>query len=250
MDKVLDNTNGFHFTIVDNYILEAKQLIGMEQIIYIHLKKYANSNGKCFPGIETMAENLSCTPNTIRKYLKSLKTKGYIDIEHRYEGNEQQSNLYTLLPYPEYREEQQTKEETSGAESQKEIIGIGKVLKTYQSNINPVYGSMEREKLLKWYENFNDNAEIIIKAIEIAIEQNVRKIKYIDSILIDWHQQGIKTLDQAESYTKQRTKAKEDKQDAIGSSTRKNNTKGQGKWSGYRPPKPKHTGETDSSDII
>lgn len=208
MDKVLDRTTGFHFTIIDNYILETKQLIGMEQIIYIHLKKYANSNGECFPGIETMAENLGCTPNTVRKYLKSLKVKGYITIEYRFDGNEQQSNLYTLLPYPEYIEEQQTAEEVTGTESKIEIKGIGAVLKIYQNNINPVYGSMEREKLLRWYESFENNADIIIRAIEIAIEQNVRKIKYIESILIDWHQQGIKTLEQAESYTKQRLQTK------------------------------------------
>lgn len=250
MDKVLDKTTGFHFTIVDNYILETNQLIGMEQIIYIHLKKYANNNGECFPGVETMAKNLGCTPNTVRKYLRSLKTKGYINIEYRFDSNGQKSNLYTLLPYPEYVEEQNTIEEVSGAECEKEVKGIGIVLKTYQNNINPVYGSMERDKLIKWYETFDDNAEIIIKAIEIAIEQNVRKIKYIENILIDWHQHGIKTLEQAESYTKQRAKAKRRNEDGARRGPKENNSDSKGKWENYRPPTPKVTGEVDTTDLI
>jgi DnaD/phage-associated family protein len=200
MDTVIDKTTGFHYTIVDNYILDSNQLTAMEQITYIHLKKYAALSAECFPGLPSLAKELSCSENTVRNHLRKLKEKGFITIEQRFND----SNVYTLLPYPEYLEEQQTEEETTGVVS----LGIGDVLKTYQNNINPTYGSMERDKLIKWFEEFGENAEAIIKAIEIAVEQGARKIKFIEAILIDWQQQGIKTREQAEAYTKQREEKK------------------------------------------
>lgn len=196
MDKVIDKTHGFHYTIVDNYILEESNLKAMEQIVYIHLKKYASMSNQCFPGLPTLAKELNSHVNTVRTYLQSLEKKGYISIEQRFND----SNIYTLLPYPEYLEEQQTKEEITGVLRP----GIGEVINTYQNNINPTYGSMERDKLVKWFEEFEENAEVIIKAIEIAVEQGARKMKFIDAILVDWRQQGIKTLEQAEAYTRQR----------------------------------------------
>lgn len=213
MDKVIDKTTGFHYTIVDNYILDSEQLTAMEQIVYIHLKKYAALSSECFPGLSSLARELSCSENTVRGHLRKLKEKGFITIDQRFND----SNIYTLLPYPEYEEEQQTKDETTGVIS----LGVGDVIKCYQNNINPTYGSMERDKLIKWFEDFEENAGVIIKAIEIAVEQGARKIKFIDAILIDWQQQGIKSLEQAEAYTKQREEKKRgDKRGSPGENTK------------------------------
>jgi DnaD/phage-associated family protein len=136
--------------------------------------------------------------------LDSLEKKRFISIKQRFND----SNEYTLLPYPEYLEEQETQKQIVGSKEQK---GIGDVLEAYQNNINPVYGSMERDELIKWYETFENSADILLKAIEIAVYDNVRKIKYINKILIDWHSNGIKTIAQAEVYTKQREENKKNK---------------------------------------
>jgi DNA replication protein len=200
LDKVIDKTSGFHFTIVDNYILEGAELSDSEQIVYIHLKKYASSSNSCFPGVPTLATKLKRSKNYVRDVLKTLEDKGYIKIDYRYG----QSNEYTLLPYPEYVTEQETKDEITGVVN----LGISDVLKCYQNNINPTYGSMERDRLVKWFETFEENAEILIKSIEIAVVQGARKIKFIETILIDWKQNGIITVEQAEAYTKLREEKK------------------------------------------
>lgn len=194
MDKVTDSTTGFHFTIVDNYILNKAGLNAMEQIVYVQLKQYSALTNKCFPGINKLAESLGSSSNTIRKTLRSLKAKRFIDIHQRFND----SNEYTLLPYPEYVN---AEDNTSGMDRKEK--GIGKVLKSYQDNINPVYGSMEREKLLEWYGTFGDNAEILIKAIELSVMHGVRKIKYIESILLNWHQYGARTMEQCEACQKE-----------------------------------------------
>jgi len=190
MDKVIDNTKGFHFTIIDNYILDCGRLNGIEQIVYVHLKKYSAQSNKCFPGISKLAKNIELSDNTLRKALKSLKGKGFIDIQQRFNS----SNEYSLLPYPEYALEPSMEDKEEG---------IGRVFKAYEDNINPVYGSMEREKLMSWYEAFQRQGDILVKAIEMAVLQGARKIKYIEAILLNWHESGIKTMDQLEAYQKQ-----------------------------------------------
>lgn len=211
MDKVIDKTTGFHFTIVDNYILGCAGLNAMEQIVYIHLKKYSSHTNKCIPGITKMAETMDTSPNTIRKILKSLKGKGFIDIQQRFNT----SNEYTLLAYPKYVEEIK-----NSLHSQSALRGIGEVLEAYQNNINPVYGSMEREKLLSCVNTFDGKGEIVIKAIEIAVLQGVRKIKYIESILLNWHQAGIRNLEQCEAFQKQwEEKRRDNKNGTRGSVT-------------------------------
>lgn len=192
MDKVIDKGSNFHFTIIDNYILENANLSGIEQIAYVHLKKYSSQVNKCFPGINSLADSMKCSANTVRKVLKSLKEKGFIDVKQRFN----ESNEYTLLPYPKF---EKSKEDNNIGPVNK----FNDVIKVYQNNINQVYGAMEREKLITWFDTFEENEEVLIKAIEIAVSQGVRKLKYIESILINWHQQGIKTLEQCEAYQKQ-----------------------------------------------
>lgn len=202
MDKIVDNTKGFHFTIIDNYILDSASLNALEQIVYVHLKKYSAQCNKCFPGINKLAKAIDMSPNTIRKALKSLKEKGFIDIQPRFNN----SNEYTLLPYPEYVEEIKQDDYKEQREE-----GLSRVLKSYQDNINPLYGSMEREKLISWYDTFQGEGDILIKAIEMAIMQGVRKIKYIESILINWHQSGIYNIEQCEAYQREWEERRENK---------------------------------------
>jgi DnaD/phage-associated family protein len=212
MDKVNDNTMGFHFTIVDNYILNNANLSALEQIVYIHLKKHSALSNKCFPGINSLAKAISVSENTIRKILKSLKEKEYIDAQQRFNS----SNEYTLLPYPSYIKDVQTCENEAGG-----AAGIGMVFESYQNNINPVFGSMEREKLINWFNAFEGRGDIVVKAIELAIEQGVRKIKYIESILVNWHQAGIKTLQQCETYQKEWEEKRRGSKNGNGSSNLK-----------------------------
>ena len=193
MDQVIDKTPIIHFTIVDNYILNSADLIALEQILYIHLKQYAINSNKCFTAISTLAEKLKLSENTVRKTIQSLKAKGYIQVAQRFNA----SNVYTLLVYPEYSEELKKL-----SENEDKPKGIGKVLLAYQNNINPTYGSLEREKLKEWFETFENNEDILVKAIEVATAQGVRNLKYLERVLLSWHQSGVKNLQQCEAFLK------------------------------------------------
>ena len=46
------------------------------------------------------------------------------------------------------------------------------------------------------------NAELVIKAMEIALEKNTRNMSYVNTILRDWHLKGFKTVTDVEAADK------------------------------------------------
>ncbi|KFN02662.1 DnaD domain protein [Bacillus clarus] len=46
------------------------------------------------------------------------------------------------------------------------------------------------------------NAELVVKAMEIALEKNTRNMSYVNTILRDWHLKGLKTVADVESADK------------------------------------------------
>ncbi len=85
-----------NFFILPNDIFKEK-MSPREFIVYSYLKRCADSRQQCFPSIKNIAENCSISYVTANTAIKNLSDNGYIDIAHRYDGNGQLSNLYTVL---------------------------------------------------------------------------------------------------------------------------------------------------------
>lgn len=84
---------------------------------------------------------------------------------------------------------------------------INKVFIAYENNIAPITEiSMD---LLTEYCN-TLSPPLVIKAIEIAVEANVRTAKYVKGILNNWQKKGIKNLIDVENAEQKFRKAKED----------------------------------------
>lgn len=67
------------------------------------------------------------------------------------------------------------------------------------------------EKLDGWVKDFDDNEEIIIKAIELANDNNARSYAYVNSILKNWESKGVKTLNDIDAIESERQAAFEEK---------------------------------------
>ncbi|WP_250277995.1 DnaD domain-containing protein [[Clostridium] colinum] len=72
----------------------------------------------------------------------------------------------------------------------------------------PTCSSLEIEKLIS-YEDDGMEDGVICMAIDEAINNNVRKLKYITVILDNWLSNNIKTVIQLEAYKKERSKQNE-----------------------------------------
>jgi len=51
-----------------------------ERCVLITLKLYANENGECYPSLRTMAKNLNCSVNLVRRGVNGLEKKGCLEI--------------------------------------------------------------------------------------------------------------------------------------------------------------------------
>lgn len=63
------------------------------------------------------------------------------------------------------------------------------------------------EKIDAWREDFNGNDDIVIEALKEAINNNVYKWAYVNSILVSWYQEGINSVEDIEARKKQRNKS-------------------------------------------
>jgi hypothetical protein len=69
-----------------------------ERAVYAYLAKCAGEDGKCFPGIEKMCEKLDMSDSTVRRAIKGLKDKKYIESVRR-TGKAGLTNYYVFIGY-------------------------------------------------------------------------------------------------------------------------------------------------------
>jgi len=82
------------FTQVPNAILRSKKISPGAKLAYSGLLSYAWDKESCFPGQDTLGEDLGVTRQTVNEYIKELRTKGFIRVKRRGQGR---SNIYELL---------------------------------------------------------------------------------------------------------------------------------------------------------
>lgn len=55
------------------------------------------SKGECWPGIKSIANDLGLSRSTVKRAVKDLEKRGYLEKEPRYRGNGSlTSNLYRI----------------------------------------------------------------------------------------------------------------------------------------------------------
>ena len=119
-EKFIDRK--WHFTIVENSVIEDEQLLPSEKLVYIVLSKFASQERCCFPSLSTIAKLSGYSKSTVVRAINRLSSLGYLRKERRKDevrGNI--STFYTLTlpevsslpnaPLPEEAPEESTPEE-------------------------------------------------------------------------------------------------------------------------------------------
>ena len=66
--------------------------------VYMYLKSMSISKGECWPGIKTIATDLSLSRSTVKRALAELEKHGMIEKSHRFrENGSYTSNLYKVI---------------------------------------------------------------------------------------------------------------------------------------------------------
>ena len=86
------NTTGYFDTIYAD-----TELPHRSKAVYLYLRDRADSSGSCWPGLKTIAADLSLSRSTVKRALNELVQRGYLTKVARYRSNgSHTSNLYRL----------------------------------------------------------------------------------------------------------------------------------------------------------
>ncbi|MTK11260.1 MAG: DnaD domain protein [Clostridiaceae bacterium] len=131
---------------------------------------------------------------------------------------------------------------------------LREIILFYSENIR-LPGSYELERLKYFAEEFKDS-ELIIFAIEQAINANARNLRYIEKTLYNWKDNGIKNKSEAEAFIESYKKYREGNGNGgLAGNHGKNkccNSKNspKDKWTGYKAPEPKVSTNADFQGVI
>ena len=119
-EKFIDSK--WHFTLIENSVIEDERLLPSEKLVYIVLSKFASRERCCFPSLSTIAKLSGYSKSTVVRAINRLCHLGYLRKERRKDeirGNI--STFYTLTlpedtslpnaPLPEEAPEESTPEE-------------------------------------------------------------------------------------------------------------------------------------------
>ena len=83
---------------------------------------------------------------------------------------------------------------------------ISDVLNFYENHFG-MTSDYIRQSILKWCNDLNP--ELVKRALEISVEDNVLKFRYANAIMVDWDKKGIDTLEKALAEGNARQKPKQ-----------------------------------------
>ena len=83
---------------------------------------------------------------------------------------------------------------------------ISDVLNFYENHFG-MLSDYIRQSILKWCNDLNP--DLVKRALEIAVEENVLKFRYANAILVDWANKGIDTLEKALAENNRRQQPKQ-----------------------------------------
>lgn len=67
------------------------------KVVYMYLRDRADAEGKCWPGVKTIAAELRLSRRTVQRAFADLEQAGLIQRDERYrENGSRTSNIYTV----------------------------------------------------------------------------------------------------------------------------------------------------------
>src|SRR5215213_5277285 len=93
---VLNESLKHGFTQLPNYVLKDKKLSFGAKLTFAVLLSYAWQDESCFPGQERMADDLSTSERSVRRFLQELKEREFIDWKQQ---GLNKPNIYYILDH-------------------------------------------------------------------------------------------------------------------------------------------------------
>ena len=163
---------------IENELIDRTDLSFEVKSMYMILARFADSEGKCFPSIEKLAEIIGKDKRTVIRYIKKLEEKGLIEKKRRFN----QTNIYCLKN----ADSNSDKIDNDKNDSDKAVTSLGDTGVTSDSdkNVNlkrpiekdPIKNTQYKEKYKK--EKLN-NLECFVNSLEKTEKYKALIFEYI-----------------------------------------------------------------------
>lgn len=189
--------------------------------------------GQLLTGRKSISEKLKIDENKVQRILKSLEN------EHQIEQQKSNKNrLITIVLWDKYQQDEQQNEQqlNNKRTTTEQQVNTNKNVKNIKNddNITTTVGDSCVDGLQEIIEFYNNNigliapygveilsdylkempVDLIILAMQKAVEADKRTIQYVKGILNNWSKKGIKSVIDAEKEDKQFQSAKQENKNA------------------------------------
>lgn len=83
--------------------------------------------------------------------------------------------------------------------STKPVDGFAEVFQTFESNLCKL-SPLQRDSLGMWFDDFNQNKEIILEAVKIADDRNRKNFGFVEYLFKEWANNKLTTVEQVQSH--------------------------------------------------
>lgn len=172
---------------IENYMPTAN---GEYVKIYLYMLHCAKSDK--VPSVSTLADIFQCTENDIKRAVKYWESKGLLTLEEKTPAPEAEA-----VPAPE-------KHNYSAAETKafKENLEIKQLLFVCEQYIGKQLTRTDLETLLYFYDQLHFSTDLIEYLVEYSVSKNKRSLRYMETVALEWHKKGIKTVEEAKLDSK------------------------------------------------
>lgn len=210
-----------YYAIIPANVRYDRNLKDKAKLLYGEITALSNKEGKCWAGNSYFASLYGVTNETISRLIGNLIENGYITSELIYKkgtkeitGRYLQINQYLLtkksIPIDENVKDNNTSNNNTS---------INKIIREYENEIGLIT-PYQLEVLSGYLDDISE--EMIIEAIHIASSRNAKNLSYVEAVLKQWINTGVKCKADIKEIKKE-NKKKEDtssdylKENGIGS---------------------------------
>lgn len=208
-------------TGIPNLLLKYYTRLGIsdsEMMLIIQMLYLRTAAQKLFPTDQELSEVMSQDKEKIKAILAGLIERGIIGIAHCYsEELEDIVSVYSYEPLYEKISEIWACEKVNNFQQMKKLLKqqsqkektaqdidsnkvFAKVCKVFEKEFARLLSPMEIEKIGEWVDEFAGDPELILEALKRAVMLGKHNFKYIDSILLEWYKNNLRSVAQVQSY--------------------------------------------------
>lgn len=211
-DKVVRNILQKGTVNVPPDLLWAYRFLGMsegELVLVLLLMGYGQKAGDFYPDLGELARVMDSPVVEVQEKVASLVEKGLLAITSELcfvSGEKRQ--MFSLDPLYERlgqwvgeqeirQREQYQKQQKETLVAQEEAVERDSIYTVFEKEFGRMLSPMEQGYLQEWISGDQFSRGLVYEALRSAVSRDKRSFKYIDTILRNWAQKGIRTAREA-----------------------------------------------------